>query len=91
MVPSEAECRRVGWIWLPECQDPLLSFCDDGSGSLEFIKAGNLSAQQLYAFENWELRLSQGFTEVRCNNRTSYVDIVYEKAICMADIRSTVQ
>lgn len=91
MALSEAECRRMGWIQLPEYQDPLWSFCDDGSGSLEFIKAGNLSAQQLYAFENWELRLSQVFTEVRCNNRTSYVDIVSEKAICMAESRSTIQ
>jgi hypothetical protein len=31
------------------------------------------------------------FTEVRCNKRTSYVDIVQEKAICMAESRSTVQ
>jgi hypothetical protein len=68
-----------------------LSFCDDGSGSLEFIKAGNLSAQLLYAFENWELRLSEGFSEVRCNNRTSYVDIVFEKAICIAECPSTIQ
>jgi hypothetical protein len=30
---------------ITECHDPLLSFCDHGSGSLEFIKAGNLSAK----------------------------------------------